>query len=261
MSKAAILGLSIVFLGGASFGQVKLAPPEVTSPVLTVPEAIAKVKSGDYGPVHLNLIAEAGASEAIPLLEEQFRISKDVLDKAKIAQTLIRLSDKDPAYWDFLSQLAMSAIESDAPDFVNRDNQGNDAHGLSPAFKEWSQKHSVAPDIAGEDAVYMFPAIVRLLGATKDPRAIPLLRQALHSRNSLIEIAAAKGLAQMHDMESVPLIIKAASNAPADAAALIAEPLAGFDDTEAQRAVDIYVPKEVAAALRQARAAGKNPIH
>ena len=89
-----------------------------------VADAIAKVKSGDFARVHVDLIGRAGAVEAIPILKEQFVRIQDPLDKAKIAQVLIKLGDKDDTYWDFLVKLATPALESDAPDFMSYDSQG-----------------------------------------------------------------------------------------------------------------------------------------
>jgi hypothetical protein len=43
------------------------------------------------------------------------------------------------------------------------------------------------------------------------------------------------------------------------AASLIAEPLVRLDDTEAQRAVDIYVPRDKAKVHRHQKVAGEKP--
>jgi hypothetical protein len=74
--------------------------------------------------VHVDLIARAGAVEAIPILKEQFLRVQDLLVKAKIAAALVRLGDKDGAYWTFLVKLATPALESDAPDFIAYDSHG-----------------------------------------------------------------------------------------------------------------------------------------
>ncbi len=226
-----------------------------------VPDAIAKVKSGDFALVHVEMIAEAGAVEAIPILKEQFLRSQDPFVKAKIASALVRLGDKDDIYRDFLVKQATPALESDAPDFMNFDPQAKTGAGPSPEFIAWAKAHNVPPNgpdgTAAEDAMYWFPGKVMLLGSTGDRRAIPLLRQALLSPNHMIEIAAANGLAEIQDEDSIPLIIEACKKAPAAVAGLIAESLIYFDDTEAKSAVDTYVPKDRAKILREARAQGK----
>jgi hypothetical protein len=62
----------------------------------------------------------------------------------------------------------------------------------------------------------------------------------------------------MGDDSSIPLIISACKDAPAEAASVIAEALVYFDDPRAQSAVDTYIPKNVAKSLRDDRAAGKH---
>jgi hypothetical protein len=71
---------------------------------------------------------------------------------------------------------------------------------------------------------------------------------------------AASGPALIHDRESIPLIVEACRKAPADEAALIGRALMYFDDTDAQRAVDVYVPKPMAEAYRDGRADGHGPF-
>ena len=259
-----LLLVCCALLAGSALGQtVQVQPGKrlYEADEANVADAIAKVKSGDFAGVHVDLIGRAGAVEAIPILKEQFVRVHDPLDKAKIAQVLIKLGDKDDTYWDFLVKLATPALESDAPDFMNFDSQGKSSAGPSPAFIAWAKAHNVPANgpngNAAEDSVYIFPGKVGLLGLTADPRAIPLLRQALSSPNHMIEIAAASGLAEMQDKDSIPLIIEACKRAPAEAGGVIAESLVYFDDAEAQGAVDTYIPKDTAKIIREARAQGK----
>jgi hypothetical protein len=76
----------------------------------------------------------------------------------------------------------------------------------------------------------------------------------------MIEIAAAMGLAEIRDQDSIPLIIEACKRAPPDAASVIAESLVYFDDPRAQSAVDTYMPKDLAKTFREAKAQGKKPF-
>jgi hypothetical protein len=227
----------------------------------SVADAIAKVKSGNFVGADVDMIGRGGALEAIPILKEQFILRQDPLVKATIARVLIKLGDKDDTYWDYLVKQATPALESDAPDFMNFDPQAKTGAGPSPEFIAWAKAHNVPPNgpegTAAEDAMYWLPGKVMVLGLTGDQRAIPLLRRALLSPNHMIEIAAANGLADIQDKDSIPLIIEACKKAPAAAAGLIAEPLIYFDDAEAQSAVDTYVPKERAKILREAMAQGK----
>jgi HEAT repeat protein len=125
-----------------------------------------------------------------------------------------------------------------------------------PEFEAWAKTQNLSPTELGEDYVYLLPGEVAFLGWSRDPRAVPLLRQALLSPNYQIEIAAALGLAEIGNDESIPLIINACSKAPRDAAAAIAQALVYFDEPAAQRAVDQYIPAEAARVYRDARANG-----
>jgi hypothetical protein len=226
-----------------------------------VSAAIAAVKSGDFAPAHVETIAAAGAVEAIPTLKEQFARSRDWLIKAKLASALVRLGgDQDDIYWDFLVKQAALAVESDAPDFMNFDPQAKDSAGPSPEFIAWANAHKLDAQEAGGDAMLWFPARLTLLASTGDRRAIPLLRQGLLSPNHQIEYAAALGLAELQDKDSIPYIVQACKAAPAELPALIARSLVYFDDPEAQKAMDKYVSKEDARRLREGRAEGKKPL-
>jgi HEAT repeat protein len=221
-----------------------------------VPDAIAQVKSGDFAEIHVDMIARAGATEAIPSLKQQFVHTDDPLLKAKIAAAIVRLGNKDDTYWDFLVKLATPALESDAPDFMGYDSQGKAVSGPSPEFVAWADAHNLPHGGLLEQSRYLLPGTVGFLGWSRDPRAIPLLRQALLSRNHMIEIMAAMGLAEIGDKDSIPLIVDACRKAPADAAAIIAESLVYFDDTSAQSAVDQFIPKDIAKIYRDAKAHG-----
>ncbi len=226
-----------------------------------VPDAIAKVKSGDFLLSDLGVIGETRAVEAIPDLEKQFTLRSDPLEKARIAQVLLLLGDKKDEYWNYLAGLMKTVLDSDAPSPVRYDAQGKHISGPSQEFVKWAQAHGQPPGPAAEDAVYILPGLVMVIGMTADSRALPLLRQALSSPNDQIEAAAALGLAEMQDTASVPLIIARCKQAPAEAATMIAESLVYFDDQQAQSAVDTFIPKEQARALREARAAGDGPLH
>src|SRR5712692_3182336 len=88
----------------------------------SVADAVKKVKQGKFSGVHVEAIAEAGAVEAIPALEEQFARSLepnasaeiDPGNKGEIASALVRLGDKGQVYWDFLENPARTAVESGA---------------------------------------------------------------------------------------------------------------------------------------------------
>lgn len=260
ISRVLRLLVSFALLASVVYGHAQQNQPQKLAygaDMANVPDAIAKVKSGDFAAIHVDLIARAGAVEAIPILKEQFVHVQDPLLKAKIASALVRMGDKDDSYWDFLVEFVTPALESDAPDFMSYDSHGKSMPGPSREFEAWLRTHNLSPDSAGEDSVYMLPGKVAFLGWSRDPRAIPLLRQALSSPNHMIEVAAAKGLAEIGDKDSIPFIVDACRKAPAEAAAAIAESLVYFDEPEAQSAVDEFVPTDTAKIYRDAKAHGK----
>jgi hypothetical protein len=226
-----------------------------------VPVAIAKIKQGDFGLVDIELIAQAGAVEAIPILKEQFVISQDPLTKEKLASALVKLGNKDEVYWNFLVEQATPALNSDAPSVSKFDSQGKRVPGLSSEFATWAEAHNILPSVAAQNARYWVPVKVMLLAETGDPRAVPLLRQGLLSPNYQIQAAAARGLAEAQDKDSIPLIVDACKRAPADEASAIAEPLAYFDDLQAQTAVQTYLTKDELQTLHDARTRGSTPYH
>ena len=74
VSVGKMLRLSVigVLLGGSASGQeVQSQAEKLTTGAdkANVPDAIAKVKSGDFGAVHVDMIARAGAVDAIPSLK------------------------------------------------------------------------------------------------------------------------------------------------------------------------------------------------
>lgn len=219
-----------------------------------VPDAIAKVRSGEFGAIHVDLIVRAGAVKAIPVLKEQFALVQDPLLRAKIAAGLVRLGNTDNIYWDFLVKYAKPAVESDFPGFSSNGSQGKAPAEASPEFQAWLKAHNLTPKEVEE--VSQFPVRLVLLGWSRDPRAVPFLHQALSSPNPITQIIAATGLAEVGDKSSIPWIIDACRKSPANAEA-IAQALVYFDDNEAQNAVDEFIPKDIAKIYRDAKAHGK----
>jgi HEAT repeats len=256
-----VLGVLSASTGYSQDSQSQLEKPAYAVDRANIPEAIAFVKSGEFALVHVDMIARAGAVEAIPILKEQYGRAQDSFVKAKIAAALLRLGDKDDSYWDFLRKQSRHAWESDAPNFMAYDSQGKAIPGPSPEFVAWVKARNLPPDSAAEDSIYTLPGNVMNLGWSRDRRAIPFLRRALSSPNYMVEIMAAMGLAEIGDQGSISFTIEACKKAPADVAATIAQSLIYFDTAEAQSAVDKFIPKHLADIYRDARAHGqKTPL-
>jgi hypothetical protein len=248
------LFMGCALLVGPAYGQTGQSQPGGSQ----VSDVIDKLKqdTGD-STYEVEVAAHTGRVDAVPILKEKFVRSQDTFYKAKVAEALVKLGDRDDTYWNFLVGLVTLAVESDAPAVVNFDAQGKSA-GLSPKFIAWAVAHKLSPNEAAENAEYFIPGEVAMLGLTGDRRAIPLLRRALQSPNYFIEAQAANGLAQLGDDSSIPLIISACKDAPTEPASVIAEALVYFDDPRAQSAVDTYIPRNLAKSLRDDRAAGKH---
>jgi PBS lyase HEAT-like repeat len=221
--------------------------------------SIARAKSGNVDTSDVEIIAEAGAVQAIPSLEEQFGRTTDVDTKTKIANGLVRLGDKHNTYWNYLLEQATLAVDSDVPDALLSDPLGKTVDQNSE-LQAWAQAHNISANTAAQSAMYDLPGKVLELAQTGDRRGIPLLRRALQSRNYMIAVFAAKGLAQIQDKDSIPLIIAACQRAPTGYASEIANSLIWFDDPRAQTAVDTYMPREHAKIFRDARAQGMKPL-
>jgi hypothetical protein len=240
----------------AAHGQPGPAQPDKLA------NAISQVESGTFSNYAVEQIAEAHAVQEIPVLEKQFVVaSEEVNLKSVIASALVRLGDNNNIYWNYLVEQATEAINSGLPFPIARDSQGVPIRGqLSPEFNAWIKAHNIPPEAVG-DLAFSLPGKVISLAETGDPRGIPLLRRALQSPNPFMALFAAKGLALIHDKASIPLIIAVCKRSYPDEAEAIAESLIYFDDAEAQSAADLYLPKELSQALRQARANGKTPFY
>lgn len=179
-------------------------------------------------------------------------------NKTKIANGLVRLGDKQDIYWNYLLEQATLAVESDVPtpDILFSDQSGKTQEQISSELQAWAQAHNVFANIAVQSAIYDLPGKVLELAQTGDPRGIPFLRRALQSRNYMIAGWAAKGLVQIQDKDSIPLIIAACQRAPTGYASEMAKSLIWFDDPRAQTAVDTYMSKEHAKIWRNAKAQG-----
>jgi HEAT repeat protein len=198
-------------------------------------EVLNHLKQGDYGPTAPEQVAEAEAGQLVPILEERFVHGQDADIKARIARSLLDLGDKNEAYWDFLVQQAKLAIESDAPS-PRCFSPANCVSGHPAEYVAWARAHNVTEGSQAEMALYWLEGKVYLVSG--DPRAIPLLREALKSPYREIVSAGAMGLARAHDKDSIPLIVEACKQFhDAEEVRLIAQTLRQFQrDPEARAA-------------------------
>jgi len=251
-----VLRMALCFVLGCPL-LPRLAHGQATQKTPTeLDDAIASVKSGNFSSRDVVVIANAGAAvQAIPALEKQFGRATDVDTKVSIASGLVKLKDRDNTYWNFLLEQATLAVDSGVPDSVYSESQGKGT-SQSPELQAWADAHNISVNIAWHYASIDIPGKVLQLATTGDPRGIPLLQRTLQSHNYLMVVWAAKGLAQIQDKQSIPLIVAAAQRAPTGYNSLIAESLLYFDDAQAQSAADQLMPKEKVTMLREAKARG-----
>jgi hypothetical protein len=257
-----LVAVTVVSAANGQQTPMQSQKPRHTADPATVQRAITKVQKGDFSPIDLAIIIRSHAVQAIPALEIQFARSKDPQTKTWIADALVRLGKKNGPYWDFMVDRARKVLQDVPPTPFTYDASGK-AVSVKPTKRliEWAGKHHISADQAWQDAIFWAPGVISDLGYYDDDRAIPVLREALDSENDMVKLAAAQGLAELHDTASIPAVILACENAPKEEASAIAQFLVYFNDPAAQRAVDEYVPKSTAQELRKAVAHGKTPYH
>jgi HEAT repeat protein len=210
-----------------------------------VTDAIRRIKSNDLGsgPVdalsYVNLIAQARAVEAIPLLEDYYTQTTDPEIKAGVASALVRMGDNNELYWAYLVTLATPAAETDAP---TPWDLGGEKGAFSPEFKAWATNHELSFEAAYKLVTEDLLNGLGPLARTGDPRGVPLLRKALTSPNLSIASLAAGGLAQAQDKSSISLIVAACRRVPPMLAPFLADALMYFDDPQARSVFKSYSP-------------------
>jgi PBS lyase HEAT-like repeat len=232
---------------------------------------VDEVKGGNWASVG-QIVTEAGPVRAVPILHDLFAGSQDPQVKEWIAGELIKLGDKDGAYFDFMLVLANDAVENSPPfpfpvepettlgakpQQIDRQDPDALRKEVTPEFLEWAKSRGISLNLAAQEAMQTIPGRLLKLGMTGNKRAIPVLRRGLSSSNFMIQVSAAEGLGELKDNESIPLIIEACERAPAYAAPSMALfGLRSFDDPRAQSVYQSYLAKLQDAA--KARGAGQD---
>jgi hypothetical protein len=223
-------------------------------PINGVANAICEVKGGNFAYVSV-IVNKAGEERAVPILRDLFASSGDTDVKEFIAAELFKLGQKDAVYWNFMYERATLAAESPSP--LGRDEKGNLITGvLAPDFIAWAKSHNISP----ENAFDLVPGSLLQLAMTRDPRSIPVLREAMSSQNFRVLDISADGLAILQDTDSIPLLIATCAKVPPDTAPAVALALLYFDDPRAQSAAKTYMePKLYEAYQEEKRLHGKYP--
>jgi hypothetical protein len=206
-SAARLLTASLLF-SAVAFGQPGQNAAEKSSGASKndkIAHAIVMAERKNSASLHfVEQLAQAGAVQAIPMLEEKFAgmqgspnksPSWDAVDKAHLASALVWLGDKKEIYWDYLVKQATLAVENDAPNPTIFDSRGKAE--MSPEFIAWVKAHNLGHPGVWDQYGYALAGPVLWLGATGDPRAVPVLRRGLLSPNYMVEYASAQGLAHL----------------------------------------------------------------
>ncbi len=177
----------------------------------------------------------------IPAFRELFQKVSDKQHRQHLAVSLMNHGQKDELYFNELARYAREAITTTAPLPFEYDKQGNEIKGqLTPAFKLWCETNGLELKVC-LNKVADYPVDVMLLIAVEDPRAKPLLRQGLSATIHTTVEMAVKGLAELNDTESIPLIAANIQRFPPLLAESIAAAMADFDDPRIGPLLDRFV--------------------
>ena len=182
-------------------------------------------------------------------------------DELHIASVLIKLGVKDDVYWNYLAEQVQAIVRINIPFPFKTDAQEGPNPSTSPEFTAWVKSRNLDQNEAAIYQLTKMPIPVLLLATMDDPRGIPLLRQGLKSANPIIQMASADGLAQLHDNESVPLIIATCKKVSVSERNKLAESLLYFDDPQAQAYAALNLPKETYISIRRRIAQGHTPFN
>jgi len=96
-------------------------------------------------------------------------------------------------------------------------------------------------------------SIVAALGELADPRAFPLLEEALSSETSLIQTAAISSLGELGDPRAVPLLVPFATDSDWQVRYRVAQALKPFKTSEARAALEALAQDSVEQVAQEAK--------
>ncbi|MEG4149407.1 phycobilisome degradation protein NblB [Microcoleus sp. Pol12B5] len=103
-------------------------------------------------------------------------------------------------------------------------------------------------------------SIVAALGEMGDPKAFPMLENALTSENELIQTIAISALGELGDKRALPLLLPYASNADWQIRYRVAQALGRLGGAEAQTALEILAKDEVEQVAQEAKVGQENSL-
>lgn len=150
-------------------------------------------------------------------LAREFSRETDKDKKGGLAVQLIMLGDQNPAYFEYLENLARNALETVGPfPFVIEPITIGVSrevvpaylrkHELSEAYLRWSAANKVDPSISPGERYLAHVKDFMMFSAIKDSRARPLLLKALTSDNAGFVLMAVGGLAMIGNLTDIDTI-------------------------------------------------------
>ena len=208
-----------------------------------------------------------GKAAAVENARQIFVLTTDTNTKQRIASILLSIGTRDQVYFDYLTREAERALnEAEAmpwPTLYDKDgNTLPEPHAISPAFLKWCDVHKLDPIETFQAAYYETPIVWRHLAAAGDLRAQDLLMKGLHSRNVMISVLAAEGLAKLQVVGAINDIFAVCSRAPLETRYSMAGALLFFPDARAQTAAEALIKdkKILASWQEEARSKGTKAL-
>ena len=176
-------------------------------------ELIKELRSGKE---RSDVIQELGKRIDEPMALEALENSFRAGDKIRKKQVALAISPvmrlKDWMYQE-VESYAARAIRSDVPAMNYLDSGGQPIRGvLTPEFETWCQDQHPATDCVAL-VTYTFIPDILTLGALRDPRSIPLLREGLQVKNLQIVFVSAAALSGVPDGGVIDDIVKVSRDA------------------------------------------------
>lgn len=242
---ALIVTLSLLLISVKTPARAQsIAPSPMTRTLDCDRNSVDQLKSNDHLTLSSSLrcfIAKPTLA-AEPALRARFANVKEQDLKEMAAIALVRLGVKDDSYWLYLREHAEQAIRSGSPPPAKPEE--TDEQMIQRLAAAWASAYNVSRNDASTAVTLDNPVSVALLFLTRDPRAIPVLRDGLRSPNPFIRIQAAQWLAQTQDRESVLLLIDALVRERPDLKPLMAQGLAHSYDRRADGMAAQYLSKD-----------------
>lgn len=169
--------------------------------------------------------ATHGDHSALELLQKRFETALTYGERHHIAAALLRVAPDDRPYWNELNTHAENALRF----------QGDDE--AASRLEDFCREQGCEP------ARYQTIANNALRLISEDPRALPLLRRTLESKDATLVRIAIDGLASQRDETSLDAIDAALARFPDDAQSMAAS-LSRFQSVAANRIERKYAPED-----------------